>query len=274
MPVIPNLMEQMYMLRLNRGPGPMLDLFAGMSHETAMIGLDLGVFKALNEEPATPAELADRLSAGKTGLETMLSFLAYTGYVTERSGTYRLTTMTETWLLESAETSYARYFRFWQEVLYPFWQEHAADAIRNGEPSVSVYEWLDDCPDRWPIAQSAFELTAVLLGDEIAATLNIPKDVSVLDVGAAMLCTVSLSVVTIHLHLRRFSTTAQLRTLPRRTFLRRAWVTESVSEKVIPRQIPSVKTGQEVPYLPTSEARVQSNCSVKSNQTGASLPGW
>ena len=36
MPVIPSLMERTYMLRLNRGPGPMLDLFNGMALEAAM----------------------------------------------------------------------------------------------------------------------------------------------------------------------------------------------------------------------------------------------
>jgi len=91
--------------------------------------------------------------------------------------------MTETWLLESAETSYARYFQFWQEVLYPFWREHAVDAIREGEPPVSVYEWLDDHPDLWPTAQAAFELTAELIGDDIAARLDVPDGGSVLDVG-------------------------------------------------------------------------------------------
>lgn len=183
MPVIPNLMERTYMLRLNRAPGPMLDLFAGMSLETAMLALDIGVFEILDNEPATPGEIADRLSVDETGLETMLSFLEHAGYVTERSGTYSLTTMTERWVLESADTSYARYFRFWQDVLYPFWREQAADTIRNGNPPVSVYDWLDEHPDRWPIAQSAFELTAELLGDEIAAELDVPTAGSVLDVG-------------------------------------------------------------------------------------------
>ena len=90
------------------------------------------------DEARTLAAFAERVDADETGIRTLLSFLEHTGYVTERTGTYSLTTMTETWLLESAETSYARYFRFWQEVLYPFWREHAADAIREGEPSVSV----------------------------------------------------------------------------------------------------------------------------------------
>jgi len=103
----------------------MLDLFGGMSLEAAMLALDMGVFETLDDEPASPAELADRLNADETEIRTFLTFLEHTGYVTERTGTYLLTTMTETWLLESAETSYARYFRFWQEVLYPFWRDHA-----------------------------------------------------------------------------------------------------------------------------------------------------
>ena len=161
----------------------MLDLFGGMSLEAAMLALDMGVFETLDDEPASPAAVADRLDADETGIRTLLRFLEHTGYVTERTGTYSLTTMTETWLLESAETSYDRYFRFWQEVLYPFWREHAADAIREGEPPVSVYEWLNEHPDLWPTAQAAFELTAELIGDDIAARLDVPDGGTVLDVG-------------------------------------------------------------------------------------------
>lgn len=183
MPVIPNLLERTYMLRLNRGPGPMLDLFGGMSLEAALLGLDLGVFEALDDDPTTVGRLAARLDVAETGLETLLGFLAHTGYVTERNGRYSLTPMSEKWLLESAETSYARYFRFWRDVLYPFWREHGAAAVRNGDPPATVYEWLDDHPDRWPVAQAAFELTAELIGDDIAATLDVPDGGSVLDVG-------------------------------------------------------------------------------------------
>lgn len=171
------------MLRLNNGPGPMLDLFAGMGLETAMLALDLGVFDALDEGPATPGELAERIDADETGLKTMLTFLDHAGYVTQTGDTYQLTQMTTTWLLESADQSYARYFRFWQEVLYPFWQDHAATAITDGEPSKTVYEWLDAHPDRWPIAQDAFELTAEQLGDPIAEAVTIPSDGRVLDLG-------------------------------------------------------------------------------------------
>lgn len=105
MPVIPNLMERTYMLRLNRGPGPMLDLFGGMNLEAAMLALDLGVFAVLDNEATTSTQLADRLDIDETGLRILLDFLEHTGYVTERNDRYSLTAMTETWLLESADTS-------------------------------------------------------------------------------------------------------------------------------------------------------------------------
>lgn len=46
-----------------------------------------------------------------------------------------------------------------------------------------MYEWLDDHPDLWPTAEAAFELTAELIGDDIAAQLDVPDDGTVLDVG-------------------------------------------------------------------------------------------
>lgn len=183
MPVIPNVLERTYMLRLNRSPGPMLDLFGGMSLETALLAQDLGVFKILVDGPATPAEIAAHVDADPVALETMLAFLAQTGYVSETGDRYELTSMTETWLLESAMSSYARYFRFWRMVLYPYWRDHARESVTSTAPPTTVYEWLDEHPDRWPIAQSAFELTAEQIGEEIAAELDVPDDGSILDVG-------------------------------------------------------------------------------------------
>lgn len=183
MPIIPNLMERTYMLRLNRGPAPMLDLFNGLALEAAMLAVDLGVFEELSEEPGTTEELATRMEMEEGGLETLLAFLSRAGYVSEQDGSYTITAMTEKWLLERSELSYARYFRFWQAVLYPFWREHAEAAIRDGKPPQTVYEWLDEKPDLWPIAQDAFELTAELLGDDIASAVTVPDAGDVLDVG-------------------------------------------------------------------------------------------
>ncbi|MFB6197164.1 MAG: methyltransferase, partial [Halobacteriaceae archaeon] len=183
MPVIPNLMERAYMLRFNRGPGPMLDLFGGMALEAAMLGVDLGVFEALDENSSSPKRLADELDADETGIGVLLEYLNRAGYVEHRGNEYALTAMSETWLLPSSATSYDRYFRFWREVLYPYWREHAEDAIREGTPPRTVYEWLDDHPDRWPIAQAAFELTAELIGDDIAEALDLAENASVLDLG-------------------------------------------------------------------------------------------
>lgn len=183
MPIMPNLLERTYMLRLNRGVPPMLDLFGGMSLEAAITAADLGVFAALADDPATPSELGDRLDADSEGLAVLLAYLERAGYLTVQDEQYALSEITETWVLASSDRSYQRYFRFWREVLYPFWREHAADAIREGGPPRSVYDWLDDHPERWPVAQDAFALTAERIADEIAEQLAIPTNGSVLDVG-------------------------------------------------------------------------------------------
>lgn len=183
MPVVPNLVERFYMFRLNRGPGPMLDLFGGMALEAALTAQELGVFQALDEQPSTPAELADRLDASEQGLDVLLGFLAEADYVITHDGRYRPTSMSETWFLESSPQSYSRYFRFWRDVLYPFWREQAESALRAGAPPQTVYDWLDDHPDLWPVAQAAFELTAELIGDDIARAVELPADGRLLDVG-------------------------------------------------------------------------------------------
>ena len=55
MPVTPNLMERMILLKLNKGPGPMLDLLGGMAFKAVSVAIKLDVFEILNDGPLTTA---------------------------------------------------------------------------------------------------------------------------------------------------------------------------------------------------------------------------
>ena len=46
-----------------------------------------------------------------------------------------------------------------------------------------MYEWLDERPELWPVAQDAFEMTAEMIGDNIVDAVELPEDGAVLDVG-------------------------------------------------------------------------------------------
>jgi len=75
-PLNPNVLERLVLLRLNRGPAPVLDLFGAASFEVVSLAVDLGVFDSLEAGAATPAALADRLDADPDGLRALLGFLA------------------------------------------------------------------------------------------------------------------------------------------------------------------------------------------------------
>lgn len=183
MPVVPNALERFVLLRLNRGPGPMLDAFASGAFDALGVGLDLGVFESLHDDPASPAELAGRLDADERGVEALLGVLATAGYVDARDGRYRLTALSERWVRPGSPDSFADYLRFWREVVLPFCRDHAADAVRDGRPTETVYEWLDDRPEHWPLAQRAFETAARVVSDDVVAAVAPAEGERVLDVG-------------------------------------------------------------------------------------------
>lgn len=79
--------------------------------------------------------------------------------------------------------------------VFPFWREHANTAIRTGEPPVTLYQWLNERSERWPIAPRWFRAAASLLADQIVDEVTVPDGVrSLLDLGgghglsAATLC--------------------------------------------------------------------------------------
>ena len=184
MPTDPNLLERLLLFRLNRGPAPVLDLFGAGSFEALTMALDLGLFEALADGPATPAALAARFEGDERGLRTLLAFLAAQGYVAETDGRYRNTAMTTKWLTTASDTNVAPWLSFWNELVFPFWEQHLERAVLDGAPPVTIYEWFDEEPTRWETAQAGFRAAATLLVDEVTESVDVPTGASrLLDVG-------------------------------------------------------------------------------------------
>jgi SAM-dependent methyltransferase len=184
MPVEPNALERLYLLRLNRGPAPILDLFGAGALQAVTLALDLGVFEALDEGALPTGELAARVDADPDGLHALLRFLEAEGYVAEDGGAYRTTAMTRTWLTERSSTNMGPWLTFWRDQVLPFWGEHLESAVREGEPPETLYEWLGDDAERWATAQRGFRAAASVLADEVAANVDVPdRPARLLDVG-------------------------------------------------------------------------------------------
>ncbi|MDS0297906.1 methyltransferase [Halogeometricum sp. S1BR25-6] len=186
MPLNPNFLERLVLFRLNKGPAPMLDLFGAASFESVSLALELGLFESLAgaEAPLTAAALADRLDAHPDGLATLCNFLVAEGYLTTEEDGYRLTGMTETWLLAASETDMGPWLAFWNDLVFPFWERELETAVREGEPSRSIYEWFDEQPGRWEVAQAGFRAAASLLVDDVVDAVTVPGgSTRLIDVG-------------------------------------------------------------------------------------------
>lgn len=184
MPVNPSFLERLLLLRLDKGPAPILDLFGAAGFEAVTLALDLGVFEALEGEKLPVYELADRLDVDEDGARMLLGFLDAQGYVVGDDGRYRNTRMTTKWLTEASETNMAPWFEFWNELVFPFWNDHLETAVREGEPPRTIYEWFDEEPARWETAQRGFRAAASLVVDEVADAIDVPEGATrVLDVG-------------------------------------------------------------------------------------------
>jgi 2-polyprenyl-3-methyl-5-hydroxy-6-metoxy-1,4-benzoquinol methylase len=182
MPLAPNALERLVLLRLNRGPGPLLDLVGGAGERAVGLALDLGVFEALADKPATLSDLADWVDCDPDGLTPLLGFLAALGYVSRDGDRYANTAMTEAWLLDES-VSIAPWLEFWEDVAFPFWDDNLEPAVRTGAPPQTLYEWLDDHPEHWRATHEGFRAAAAVLAPIVVPKLDLPEGARVLDVG-------------------------------------------------------------------------------------------
>ena len=183
MPIVPNALERLYALRLNRSPGATLDMFASGAFDALGAAIEIGAVDALYDESATTTVLADRLGADPDGLARLLGLLESAGYVAADGDEYRLTGLSRRWVASESADSLAPFFRFWREVVLPFCHEHATTAVLEGAPPETVYEWLDDHPEKWPLAQRAFEAAARSVSDGLVAAADPQSGERILDVG-------------------------------------------------------------------------------------------
>ena len=184
MPVDPNFLERLLLYRLDRAPAPALDLFGAATFEAVGFALDAGVFDSLSDGPAALPDLAVRLGLDPDGLRALCGLLEATGYVASDGDAYRNTSSTERWLTPAAGTDLGPWLTFWYDLVFSFWREELETAMREGEPSQTLYEWLDEAPGRWETAQQGFRAAATLVLDEVADAVDVPTGTTrLLDVG-------------------------------------------------------------------------------------------
>lgn len=183
MPVIPNALERLF-LRSKRAPVLFLDIAGSGALRAGAAGVRLGVFDALREGPRNATEVARAIRSSERGTAAFLEALVALGYLRKSGGAYANTAGTAAWLTSGSATDWSPVARWWDEIVFRFWDEHLEASIRRGSPRRTIYEWLNDIPDGWRIAQGAFAAYARPVADRIASKVLLPPSARrLVDVG-------------------------------------------------------------------------------------------
>jgi SAM-dependent methyltransferase len=149
------------------------------------VAIKLGIFDVLNTNSLTASEVAERVKADERGIAILLEVLEIFGYVDRKSGDrYSNSAMTSKWVMRTSPTGLADFMCWWDYLVYRFWDEHLEESVRDGKPSINIWEWLSQEPSKWRFPQVAFSSLARLSADEMVAKVKLPQNSrKLLDVG-------------------------------------------------------------------------------------------
>ncbi|WP_093574907.1 methyltransferase [Amycolatopsis rubida] len=122
-----------------RGAGALMDL--AMSFQRAKLvltGLELGLFRALAEEPAGEADLRDRLALHPRGTTHFLRALTELGLLELVGGRYRASPAARQYLVPGQEGYLGGFLHAADAVMYPAWGR-LAEGLRTGEAQAATF---------------------------------------------------------------------------------------------------------------------------------------
>jgi O-methyltransferase domain/Dimerisation domain len=129
--IIPETLRERLALRLGLVPLPIVDmLFGSMKARMIMVGVTLGLFEALRNEPHSAVDLADSLRVDSNALECLVRALAHAGYLVQRDDVYALSRLARRTLLRGAPMDITEYVA-WHETQCRF-LEHMETLVRTG----------------------------------------------------------------------------------------------------------------------------------------------
>lgn len=174
MPIEPNFLERLILLRLNQGPGIFLDILSAGAFQAVLAALRLGVFEALREGPQSGPAIAQALASDERGMTALLGALEALGYLRLKDGRYSNTPLTTKWLLRDAPRSLAHGLEFWGLLIFDLWSD-LATSVREGQPRTRFYEqWLDERPGAWRAFQEFMATGAQSMAREIVERVPLP----------------------------------------------------------------------------------------------------
>lgn len=183
MPIIPNFLERLVVLKLNQAPGPLLDLWSAVGFRITVAAIRLDVFDALQEQARSAAQLAAQIKTDARATAMLLDSLEALGYVQKRGARYLNTPMTTKWLTRAAPTNLAPFARYWDALLRERWGD-LEGSIRVGKPALDLYDWIEHQPELSREFQNGMIALARFTAAEVVGNLKLPRAARrVLDVG-------------------------------------------------------------------------------------------
>src|SRR5262245_56338943 len=181
--IIPETLFERLALRLGLVPLPIVDLlFGSIKARMIMVGVSLGLFEALRNEPHSAMDLAESLNVDSNALECLVRALTHVGYLRQRDGVYALSRLARRTMLRGAPLDVTGYVP-WHETQWRF-LEHMETLIRKGS-GIEFHQTLRD-QRSWRDYQRAMLAIARLDAATIARLVPIrPGATRLLDLGGS-----------------------------------------------------------------------------------------
>jgi ubiquinone/menaquinone biosynthesis C-methylase UbiE len=149
LPVRPSLLEDLLFLKLNRGPGPLFDLFGAGSFRAVAVSIRLGLFESIGARALNSKEIASCLSCDERGIQVLLEFLCSLGYLRKRAGLYENTPLSKKWILKNSDVSLKDMVEVWDKEVFPFWDRNMDAVLKTGSLGTTLYQEFDSNPEAW-----------------------------------------------------------------------------------------------------------------------------
>ena len=175
MPITPNFLERLLMLKLNQAPVPTLDMYGALANRAISIAIRLGIFEILREGPMTAVEVAQRTQASERGITLLMDALEPIGYLEKNVDHYKNTALVTKWMLKDSPTTIAHLFQFFDTVIERC--GYLEETIREGKPRLSGWEWFNQHPDSWEAYYAGMLDGAQLSADEVVSKVSLNPNV-------------------------------------------------------------------------------------------------
>ncbi len=183
MPIKPNVLERTAFYTLNAAPTPILDLAGALGYQALSTAVSLNIFPALQENPATPAELAEILDLQERGLKKLLQALATIGYVSEKNGRFHNTQVTQKWFFDTELIDLKSLMTSWDAFFKELWP-HAPGIVRSGERPFQFYDFVESDPALSHAFQQTLIGSANIMGPDVVKKISLPQESArLLDIG-------------------------------------------------------------------------------------------